>query len=296
MIKKGIVAACIVYVSVFGALRKNPSLKQQLLENKPLTPRIYKARDNQTKFVFVVPSYNNKQWYRRNLGSIFTQNYDNYRVIYIDDCSPDNTGELVAEYVQELGKADRVTLIRNTKRMRAMANIYKAVHMCADDEVVVMLDGDDWLAYEHVLETLNTIYANPQVWLTFGSFCMFPEGKGWAANIPQDVVDMNAFRFFQPAPSHLRTFYAGLFKKIDKQDLCEDGEFYEYTYDLAMMFPMIEMAAERFRFIAQVMYVYNDANSINDHKTGKIKQRKTDLRIRNKVRYERIPTLFDSEC
>ena len=296
MLKKGMIIAWISYASMFAALRQNARLKQQLLEDKPLTQKMYKAEANQTKFVFVVASYNNKQWYRRNLGSIFLQNYDNYRVIYIDDCSPDNTGELVEQYAQGLDQTHRMTLIRNTTRTKAMANIYKAVHMCADDEVVVILDGDDWLASEHVLETLNTIYANPQVWLTFGSFCMFPEGQGWAANISQDVVDMNAFRFFQPAPSHLRTFYAKLFKKIDREDLSEDGQFYEYTYDLAMMFPMIEMAGERFRFIAQVLYVYNDANSINDHKIGKIRQRQTDLRIRNKTRYERIPILFDNEC
>jgi len=295
MIKKSIVIVWITYTSLFGALRQDASFKQQLLDDKPLVQKTYKAKANQTKFVFVVASYNNEQWYRRNLKSIFSQNYDNYRVIYIDDCSPDNTSELVEHYVKEMGKGEKVTLIRNTKRMKAMANIYKAVHTCADDEVVVMLDGDDWLINEHVLETLNGVYADPQVWLTFGSFCLFPKGKGWAANIPQDVVNINAFRFFQPAPSHLRTFYAGLFKKIDKEDLCENGDFYEYTYDLAMMFPMIEMAAERFQFIAQVLYVYNDANSINDHKVGKIKQRQTDLRIRNKKRYKRLSTLFDNE-
>ena len=104
---------------------------------------------------------------------------------------------------------------------------------------------------------------------------------------------MNAFRYFQPAPSHLRTFYAKLFKKIDKEDLCEDNNFYEYTYDLAMMFPMLEMAGERFQYISKYLYVYNDDNNFNDHKVGKVKQRKTDLRIRNKNRYCRIDSLFE---
>jgi len=37
------------------------------------------------------------------------------------------------------------------------------------------------------------------------------------------------------------------------------------TWDMAMMFPMIEMAGERHQFIPDIMYVYNDANNISDH-------------------------------
>lgn len=296
-IKKGI---CLLVLSLFmaikGAVRQSDSGKYQLLEDMLVsTTDHYKVEQNKTKFVFIVPSYCNKQWYRRNLGSIFFQQYDNYRVIYIDDCSSDDTGKLVDAYVKKMNQQNRFNLIINTERKKAMANIYHAVHMCDDDEVVVMLDGDDWLAHEHVLELLNTLYADPNVWMTFGSFSVFPEGRGWAADIPQEVIDMNAFRFFQPAPSHLRTFYAGLFKQIKKEDLYQGDHFYEYTYDLAMMFPMIEMAGERFKFISQIVYIYNDANSINDHKVGKINQRQTDLIIRNKKRYKRIKTLFHEE-
>jgi len=254
-----------------------------------------KFKKEATQFAIVVPSYKNAQWYKRNLSSIFKQQYEQYRVIYVDDCSPDGTADLVEEYVREAGQEERFTLVRNRDRVKAMANIYKAVHMCSDQEVVVMLDGDDWFHDDHVLDILADVYADPEVWLTFGSFCMFPSGNGWAQNIPGEVVRLNAFRYHQPAPSHLRTFYAKLFKEIDRQDLCENGDFYEYTYDLAMMFPMIEMAGERFRFIPQILYVYNCENSISDHRVGKHKQRQTDLRIRARDRYQRIESLFDYE-
>ncbi len=45
-------------------------------------------------FVFIIASYNNSEWYKNNLDSVFAQDYENYRIIYIDDASPDGTGHL----------------------------------------------------------------------------------------------------------------------------------------------------------------------------------------------------------
>src|SRR5437868_2077214 len=41
----------------------------------------------QKPIVVIIPSYNNVQWCVKNIESVLTQNYSNYRVIYIDDCS-----------------------------------------------------------------------------------------------------------------------------------------------------------------------------------------------------------------
>ena len=83
------------------------------------------------KFVVVVPGYNNRQWYARNLGSIFAQHYaGGFRVIYIDDASSDGTGELVQEYIAERNSEPLVTLTRNPFRMGALQNLYNAISLC----------------------------------------------------------------------------------------------------------------------------------------------------------------------
>ena len=44
------------------------------------------------KIVVTIPSYNNRQWYARNLASVFAQDYnEEFRAIYIDDGSSDGT-------------------------------------------------------------------------------------------------------------------------------------------------------------------------------------------------------------
>ena len=100
--------------------------------------------------LIVVPSYNNKDWYVRNLDSIFNQEYENYHVVYIDDCSPDGTGQLVADYIEQRGFHSKITLVKNEVNKGALYNIYHAIHGHADDnDVILTVDGDDWLAHNH---------------------------------------------------------------------------------------------------------------------------------------------------
>lgn len=51
--------------------------------------------------VVIIPSYNNKKLYERNLLSVVEQEYSNYHVIYVDDCSSDGTATFVEAFIQK---------------------------------------------------------------------------------------------------------------------------------------------------------------------------------------------------
>ena len=53
------------------------------------------------KFVIVVPGYNYSKWYDKCLLSVINQKYDNYRVIFTDDCSSDGSGDLVKKFLEK---------------------------------------------------------------------------------------------------------------------------------------------------------------------------------------------------
>src|SRR5579872_3416353 len=76
--------------------------------------------------VLVSASYNNEQWCEKNLQSVFDQNYSNYHLIYINDCSTDHTLEVVTRIVDERDLQDKITIINNPVRRGAMANQYYA--------------------------------------------------------------------------------------------------------------------------------------------------------------------------
>ena len=276
------------------------------------------------EMVIIIPSYNNEKWTKSNLRSVIEQNYRNFRIIYINDCSSDSTGKLVEKYTKNLTlrafrsfcfeqkekeeiseTVDRLkekidsqktffTLVNNSKRCGALANLYRAIHSCKDHEIVVLVDGDDWLYHKNVLQTLNALYSSNEIWMTHGKLMAYPRGcTNWCEPIPEELIQRNAIRQFK-CPSHLRTFYAWLFKKIALKDLLLDGEFFSATSDMAIMFPITEMAAERHYFVDQTNYVYNEKNPINDNKTKKELQRNLEVYIRNMPPYMRLESPEDT--
>jgi len=238
--------------------------------------------------VVVIPSYNNVAWYKKNLDSVFAQTYSNYRVIYIDDCSSDGTGDVVRSYVATCAQTARVTIITNTQRTYALANHYRAVHQCDDDDIIINLDGDDWFAHADVLARINDVYTDPDVWLTYGQYEEYPSGKcGICEELPRGVVWHNAYREHDWITSHLRTFYAWLFKRIRLQDLLCHGRFFQQACDMAFMFPMLEMAGKHVQFIPEVLYIYNTAgNTI--YATRLVQQLRSCNMIRAGTHYDRL--------
>lgn len=241
------------------------------------------------EFVIVVPSFNNKDWYYKNLDSIFGQHYSNFHVIYIDDCSDDGTGELVQEYIRVHGYQDRCTFIQNTERYGPLYNRYVAIHSCPDDKIIVLIDGDDSLAHDEVLSYLNRIYSQEDIIMTVGNACKSSTGaKIGFRDYTQDEWELFGIRQLGFRGVHPRTFYAGLFKKIKLEDLFQASHLYPMATDVACLLPMFEMAQGRYKYITDILYIYNDQNPLNMARKGFQTQMYCDMMIRNKPSYERL--------
>jgi len=238
----------------------------------------------------IITSYNNKDWYKKNLDALFNQSYSNYKVVYVDDCSTDKTGDLVEQYIKENGWEDRIMLIKNEKRMFKMYNFYHAVHeYCDDDDIVFDYDGDDWFAHKNVLRVINKAYSDPDVWLTYGSYKDFPSGKkGISRKLPRHIVSQNAYRKYGWVTSHLRTFYAWLFKLIKIEDVLCEGAFIRAAVDMAGMFPMLEIAGPRHKFIREILYVYNVKTPFSVNKVMRDIQARMDRYIRSRPCYKKL--------
>jgi glycosyltransferase involved in cell wall biosynthesis len=244
------------------------------------------------KIAVIIASYNNRRWYERNLSTVVAQDYHDFRVIYVDDCSSDGTGELVEQFIADHDSGNLIHFIRNPIRLGALQNQYKAIHMCDDDEIVILLDGDDWFAHNGVLKKISEVYANSACWMTYGQYRSWPDKDnviGYSKAISSEIIATNNFRDQEWCSSHLRSFYAWLFKLIKIEDLMSPcGTFYNMASDQAIMFPMLEMSGYRAKFISEVLYIYNAANPINDCKVDRPLQRSLETAIRMQKRYDRL--------
>ncbi len=248
----------------------------------------------QLYFVVIIPSYNNEQWCEKNLLSALEQDYDNYHIVYINDCSADRTYDLMVTLIKTHPRGHKVILINNMQRCGALENLYNAIHSCPDTAIIVTLDGDDWFAHNKVLTTLNHEYTDPNVWITYGSYVSWPANTRdpWIHALPQSIIESKSYRRYPWVTTHLRTFYARLFKLINKEDLLYNNAFFPMTWDLAFMFPMLEMAGNHSRYIEDILYIYNRSNPIGDRATNRSFQIQLEQEIRGKKAYDSLEKLF----
>lgn len=138
-------------------------------------------------------------------------------------------------------------------------NLTEAIAKLPDDRVVACVDADDWLGPPNALTTVARYFA-AGAWVTYGSF-VFADGRHGSPSTPYGPGENP-----RTAPwkaTHLKAFKAGLFKKIKHEHLkLASGEWIPHARDLALMFPLLEMAgAARRAHVAEVIYTYNFGNS-----------------------------------
>jgi glycosyltransferase involved in cell wall biosynthesis len=240
------------------------------------------------KIKVITPFYNPGEFLEKCIASIMSQKYENFEVIFIDDCSTDGSYD-------KLPKDDsRVKIMRNTERKTALENIHIAVmDHCEKDDIVVILDGDDWFPTRNVLSRVNDIYNENDCWVTWGQASWTDGRRGFATfYTPEEYANVRKAPF---KISHLRTWRAGVYQKIKEQDpnfsrlKDKEGKFYRMSYDTAMMFCLLNLTPyEKAKFVDEILYIYNRSNPISEDKVDQAWQWAVHQEVSNKPNLQPI--------
>ena len=237
-------------------------------------------------FNIVVPVFNSEKYIERCLNSIVKQSYKKFQVQVVDDCSSDSSYE-IAYSICEQNK--NFKLFRNNRRIGALNNIFNLLHTKVKEPsktIDVIIDGDDHLYSSDVLNVIEEKYFKTNCLITYGSHVSSKGVQG--KKYPRFIREFNLFRKYFWYASHLKTFRHDLWLSINPQDfLNKNREYFSVASDLAIMFPMLEMAGNRQEFISEILYCYNDKNPISDHKIRRKEQILSAKEIRQKKRYNR---------
>ncbi len=242
------------------------------------------------KYYIISPFYNAERYIKRCIDSIKQQSHQDFECILIDDISTDNSYNVALEAI---GKDERFKIVKNKSKHFALKNIHEAIKSCGarEKDVIILLDGDDWLSSKNVLGYLNTYYQNKECWMTYGSYVMYPHGVVGPepSAYPEDIVSNNLYRQDQWRASHLRTFRKHVWDNIDTKDLKDaEGNFYKMAYDQAIMLPLLEMSGEKCHYLNKILHVYNKENPLNVDKLKAEEQVRTANEIRQKTPYKRL--------
>lgn len=108
---------------------RNHLLNRREYEELDEKYNIGKYMDNQLRFCIVVSGRNNTQNNRhyKNLKTLFTQEYDNFVIIYIDDVSDDATMAEAMEFTKkEKFPKEKIVFVQNINRKFASYNTINA--------------------------------------------------------------------------------------------------------------------------------------------------------------------------
>lgn len=194
------------------------------------------------------------------LASIRAQTFTDWQAyITLDPC-----GDRTFEEAMLARRGDpRMDILQNRERLFAMVNLKNALERSGahPDDVIVILDGDDWFATPEALRVIDDTYRRFECWMTYGSWVadqqdIEPARRGRWPAYPENTID---FRTADWLGTAVRTWKRWLWDLIDESDFLDrDGNYFRTTEDQAVMLPMLEMSGtDRARHIAETLMVYN---------------------------------------
>jgi len=137
------------------------------------------------KVSVVVPNYNHAKFLTRRLDSIYNQTYKNIEVILMDDCSSDNSHEVLDEYAGRY--PDITSRVYNETNSGSVFRQWAKGIKLATGELVWIAESDDFCD-ENFLDTLVQSFEDETVLLAYSN-CIFVDKN-------ETPVDKGGFEYY----------------------------------------------------------------------------------------------------
>lgn len=144
---------------------------------------------NMPKLTIIMMSYFHENCIERAINSILAQTYNDWELLIADDCSQDNTVNIVNKYVNQYD--GKIRLITNEKNQGITYNFCKAIKN-SKCEIITLLSGDDYLIDNEKLSKQMDFLDNNQDYFAVGTcvkiveelrtksvFTVFPNKEYW---------------------------------------------------------------------------------------------------------------------
>ena len=136
--------------------KKEYDLKQSMAREILCEREKLKIKDNldDSLISIIMPSYNASKYITDSIKSVQNQTYENWELIIVDDCSKDNTVEIIKSFNDE-----RIRLFKNEVNSGAAISRNRALRE-ANGRWIAFLDSDDLWVPEKLEEQLTYMRVN----------------------------------------------------------------------------------------------------------------------------------------
>lgn len=200
---------------------------------------------NHPRVSILMPVYNVAPYLREAMDSILTQTFQDFELIVLDDCSPDNSAEILDTYTDE-----RIVRYRGEKNM-GLSNVLNVGMQMARGEFIARMDSDDISTPERLATQVAFLDAHPEVDLCSCGMELFgAKQETWVRET--NVEDVKITALFHSPILHASSMWrrevfeqAGL---LYKQEMVPAEDYDMWTRAMAAGLKLVN--------IPEVMYKY----------------------------------------
>jgi len=163
----------------------------------------------------MIPCYNHEKYILNAVSSALSLDYPNLEVIFLDDCSTDNSFEIVKN--SEYSKDKRLKIYRNEKNLGRTRTYRKLLYELSKGDWVIMLDGDDYFYDDDFLkysfEKISAFLNSDKIVATIGGYIK-KEGEIEIKNIPPSKM-VSGVDLVLKYPDIFYSHGAVIYKRVD---------------------------------------------------------------------------------
>ena len=144
----------------------------------------------------IVPNFNHEKYLALRLDSIYSQTYQNFEVILLDDASTDRSIDVLTRYQE--AHSHNTRLLVNEKNSGGVFHQWAKGLQLAQGDIVWIAESDDWCS-DNFLETLTPFFENEAIQLAYSRTVFMNASSGepqWSIN--EYLYDIDPERWTAP--------------------------------------------------------------------------------------------------
>jgi glycosyltransferase involved in cell wall biosynthesis len=211
------------------------------------------------KVSILIANYNNGRYFQDCYDSIISQNYENWEVIIVDDCSTDDSVNIIKELIK---KDARFKLYQNESNQGCGYTKRKCVDLASGD-FCAFLDPDDALFYYSLECSVEEFEKNNKIVATYSQLVFCDENLK-PKEVFSKIKQIHNNKHFFNTPIQISAFF--VFRRDAYLETTGINPSLKNAVDQDLYLKLLEIGDAK--FIEEVLYKYRlHANGISQQRS-----------------------------
>ena len=165
----------------------------------------------------IITTYNRAYSLSKTIESVFIQTYDNYEIVVMDNCSTDNTNEVMKKYKNN----SKIIYIKNKQNLGRGVNKHNG-YLLAQGDYIMFLDDDDYLTNPNYFQNAITAFSKYNIGMYGTSSYIFSAEENKLKHRKLNKVGLisgkSYFKHFQTLYSKPLSTFNAIFSKVAMEE------------------------------------------------------------------------------